>query len=233
MLFTDVIAQLPGVECHALDFRAHGWRVRENAPYCADDLLADVQQYAQDWPRFSIVGSSIGATVAMMLARAWPDRVEKLVLTGLTVAPSTWGEWLHDTFIASVLQRVGPFAPFVSASMRLLFSSTSLRTRNVSAWKAHLQNLPGKSIAAAIRCWRDRPDMRCAPKEIAAHTLIIAGEEDLSAPPVYAEAAARRLPNASLIHLEGAGHMAPFEQPEPFAEMVRAFLTPTNATLVS
>lgn len=54
--------------------------------------------------------------------------------------------------------------------------------------------------------------------------LVVVGEGDVLTPPSVAEAMVERLPHATLRVLEGAGHLANLEAPEPFRAALRAFL---------
>lgn len=73
-----------GFEWCSLDFLGHGRsaHVAEGETYHFVDyveVLLDAAD-ALGWERFSLVGHSMGASVALMFAAAFPERVEKLVL---------------------------------------------------------------------------------------------------------------------------------------------------------
>lgn len=55
-------------------------------------------------------------------------------------------------------------------------------------------------------------------------SLVIAGAEDGSAPPVAGERIAGLIPGASLAVMPGVGHFPPFETPEAFNALLRNFL---------
>lgn len=56
--------------------------------------------------------------------------------------------------------------------------------------------------------------------------LVISGSKDRSIPPMAPEEIVAAMPTARQAVIEGAGHLAPFEQPESFARMVRQFIVP-------
>ena len=67
-------------------------------------------------------------------------------------------------------------------------------------------------------------DRRAALGAIAVPTLVIAGERDTAAPLTVMERMAARIPDAELIVLPGAGHLANLEQPAAFNGALLAFL---------
>jgi pimeloyl-ACP methyl ester carboxylesterase len=58
-----------------------------------------------------------------------------------------------------------------------------------------------------------------------AETLLVWGREDRFVPVVYAEKWQELLPSSRLAIVEGAGHMAPYEQPRAVAEAIAKFLS--------
>ena len=61
-------------------------------------------------------------------------------------------------------------------------------------------------------------------EEIKAPTLVLAGSADQLTPLKYAHFLVEHIPNASLVVIEGAGHMVMLEQPGETAKAVREFL---------
>jgi pimeloyl-ACP methyl ester carboxylesterase len=74
---------LPGCRVVALDLAGHGLSARRvGASYTFIDFVADVAAVASalGWQTFDLMGHSLGAGVAALLAGTWPDRVRRLVL---------------------------------------------------------------------------------------------------------------------------------------------------------
>jgi 3-oxoadipate enol-lactonase len=59
---------------------------------------------------------------------------------------------------------------------------------------------------------------------VQARSLVIVGTADEAAPPADARALHALLPDAELVELPGAGHLANLEQPDRFETLVLAFL---------
>jgi pimeloyl-ACP methyl ester carboxylesterase len=72
-------------------------------------------------------------------------------------------------------------------------------------------------------------DRRAGLAQLQVPALCLAGTADMVSPPAVVEQMARRLPQSQYLALEGAGHLAPFEQPEAFAQAVRDFLDSREA----
>jgi 3-oxoadipate enol-lactonase len=66
--------------------------------------------------------------------------------------------------------------------------------------------------------------LRAALPRIAVPTLVLAGSEDANAPAPMMQRMAEKIPDASYVCLEGAGHLAPMERPKEFNEAVASFL---------
>ena len=61
-------------------------------------------------------------------------------------------------------------------------------------------------------------------ESIAVPTHVVVGDEDTLTPPAMSREIARRIPEARLTIIEGAGHLSNIEQPEAFNRAVLDFL---------
>ncbi len=79
--FRGLAARLPALRVHAVDLRGHG-RSSWTPPWSIEQHVVDVLATldALGLPRVPVVGHSFGGAVALHLARAAPERVERLVL---------------------------------------------------------------------------------------------------------------------------------------------------------
>lgn len=80
------------------------------------------------------------------------------------------------------------------------------------------------AIAAAQRGMAARPDSTALLSQIIAPTQVIVGAEDAITTVAEMEFVAGQVHGACLRVIEGAGHMAPVEQPEAVTESLRGFL---------
>lgn len=82
--FARLAPKLPGLRIVALDFAGHGHSDHRprGAGYALADYAFDVLCVAEQlgWERFALMGHSLGAIVAVMIAGSFPDRVTRLAL---------------------------------------------------------------------------------------------------------------------------------------------------------
>jgi pimeloyl-ACP methyl ester carboxylesterase len=175
--------------------------------------------------RTSLAGHSMGSLVALEVAAAHPERVERLVLTGASGAMG-----VHPDLLAAAEDDLALAARFVSGWSfggrgRMgghPRSGTWLRgagTRLVEA-SPLAPSPPGCGPASPTRGWS-------GPPSVEAPTLVIAGTVDRMTPPEASARLAATLPDARLVELEGAGHLAMAERPREVLHLIREFLAPT------
>src|SRR5207253_7128364 len=71
-----------------------------------------------------------------------------------------------------------------------------------------MEACPAATIENALLAMRDRPDRTAMLASIAVPALIVVGKEDSITPPAVSEAMRKKIPNAELVVIEGAGHMS-------------------------
>ena len=205
-----------------MDTRGHGASDAPAGDYSldllADDVLAVMD--AAGVAKASLVGTSLGAMIAMALAPKAPERIEALVLacTSPAMDPSVWDQRLD-------LIRSQGLAPLVEPVMERFFSE-GFRVRHpeiVETVRAGMlaQNPDGyRGCGAAIR------DMALLERlsAIAAPTLVITGAQDVATPyEGHGERIVAAVPDAR--HLEiGGAHLPSLEVPSALAGAVRTFV---------
>ncbi len=201
------------------EHRGHGRAAAPPGPYTIDELASDLIGLLDDLDigRASICGVSLGGMVAMGVAAAAPERVDRLVLacTAPRLAPA--GQWLaraaevRRSGTASQLEgHVGRwFTPAFAASRPDV-------VRHVADTLAAVEPEGYASCCEAIGAM----DQTAALGRIAAPTLVVAGAHDPVVPPALAVEVQQRLPGASLMVLASAAHLANIEQPERFSAAV-------------
>ena len=75
------------------------------------------------------------------------------------------------------------------------------------------------------RCWRALAARSDQYERILCPVLVVGATKDVSATPDGVRALAAVLADARLAMIEGAGHFAPMERPEEFANLIRAFVS--------
>ncbi|MBI3454992.1 MAG: alpha/beta fold hydrolase [Candidatus Rokubacteria bacterium] len=220
----------------ALDQRGHGesgWAPDGDyrASTMAADLAAVVEALAL--PRFSLVGQSMGARVAIVFAAAHPGRVERLVLVDM--GPEIAPEGLRR--IRTTVSQAPEELDSEEEAYRLLRAAAPryrepLLRHRVRHSLAPLPN--GKLTWKHDKVLRDRaregnrdiPSLWPELARITCPTLIVRGGESDVLSPQIAARMLDVLPEGRLVEIPGAGHTVPGDQPEAFIQAVLAFLSP-------
>jgi len=161
--------------------------------------------------------------VAQQLAIDAPELVDALVLVSTSCretadAAANMGERLEK------MRAMGP-AGGAEAAARSIFSQ-AFRDANpdyLSAFLTERAAQPQEPLIAAMAAISGF-DLRAGLAGIDIPTLVIAGSADaLTTPPTVREVASH-IPGATLIEMDGPGHIIPAEQPEPFYALIDRFL---------
>jgi pimeloyl-ACP methyl ester carboxylesterase/DNA-binding CsgD family transcriptional regulator len=213
------------------DERGCGLSDREVGDLSFDAWVADLETviHATGLDRFSLLGVSGGAAVALVYAARHPERVTHLVLYGGFVR----GRRLrrpeerlqHEALIAAI--RAGWTDP--DPTFRHVFSMLFLPhgTPEQMAWYDDLQRR-STSAATAVRLYEVRGGMdvaELAPR-VTARTLVVHARDDRVVPADEGRLLAALIPDARLLLLESANHILLSDEPawSSFLSEVRAFL---------
>ncbi len=190
-----------------------------------DDVLAVLDDLQVD--QVPVVGQSMGAHTAMLLAAWAPERVDRLVLVegGLGgdggTATGTIGDWLASW----------P-APFADREEFLAFFGTSRMV--AEAWADGLEERAdglwpqwdAATLTRAVAAVHERAFLE-EWSQVRAPTLVVRGEHgSLSEREVESMCALR--PDTELVTVAGAGHDVHLEAPDAFLRVLTRFLVPTG-----
>jgi len=175
----------------------------------ADDAAGLVSQPAH------VVGTSMGAAVALELARRHPERVRSLTLVAplsgasgrLLAVTEAWCRLAADAGPEALAAALLPwfFAPRSLADEKL----RERTRRGLAATLSRVSPITLERQAAGLRGWQ--PD-DASLAALAVPTLVIAAADDLLTPD--GEALARRIPGARCVVVPDAGHAVGLEAPE-------------------
>jgi pimeloyl-ACP methyl ester carboxylesterase len=197
-------------------------------PTNADEVLSVLAAYADRVAgpqRFLLAGFSYGGYLAAALARRWPQRVRGLLLVcpGTRIRPDDrdlppaaadgepgWLEGvppdLHSHLSTALGERTRATAERVSA---ILAAAAPGEQAYLAEWRATGYQLSDEGSPARFN----------GPVDI------IAGRQDGIAGYADQFRALDRYPNGTYAVLDRAGHYLPFERPDPFAFLVREWLS--------
>jgi 2-succinyl-6-hydroxy-2,4-cyclohexadiene-1-carboxylate synthase len=189
------------------------------------DVLDELRAPAADW-----VGYSMGGRVALGAAVLAPERVARLVLEGASPGLATEEERAarreQDEALARRIE-TSSIEAFVDEWVALpIFASQRRLSERVRA--AERERRLGNDPRALAACLRglgtgSQPSFWERLPEVRAPVLLLTGEEDTKFTGIAAQMSGR-LPNARAAVVSVAGHCVHLEAPEPWLEVVRAWL---------
>jgi pimeloyl-ACP methyl ester carboxylesterase len=234
--FAPLIAHLDRsrFEVIAVDLPGHGESGAPSVDYTASYFADAVERFleARDVRHVVLVGESIGASIALMLAGRANGRVESVV----ALNPYDYGRWggirrsslLNNLVFTSMLwPGIGPLVPYVATkSMLRLVMASGLHDR---------RKLPGELIDAMRRCgllpghprafrslskqWRSWISARDCYRAITVPVTLAYGAEDWSHPGErYTNA--HTIPGARSVTLEKTSHFSSLERPQEIADLI-------------
>ena len=193
-----------------------------------DDLEAVLD--AADAARPSIVGCSIGAGFALDFAIEHPDRVNKLVLVGVT--PSGFDKepdamlvelWprVDEAIEAGDLRRAGEIEAriWVDGPRRPEGAAPSWLRERVIEWSLPINGVADWGVSRQID-----PLAMERLGDVTAPTLVIVGAEDAELIRQGCLAAAAGIPGAELFEIPGTAHLPNLETPDAFNAALGGFL---------
>jgi 4-hydroxy-2-oxoheptanedioate aldolase len=192
------------------------------------DLDSSVEEMAESVlasapGRFSLVGHSLGALVALAIIRRAPQRVAGLALLNANAQPPTQSQ-LDDWQEMADQAREG-FAELAARFARGNLPQQRQQDADLVALVEAMVNRCGSpALQRQIAAQRSRGDARPALAAVKAPTLVIAGADDTVCPPDRQAELAAAIPGARLERLEGVGHLAPLEAPGEVARLLSEWL---------
>jgi 3-oxoadipate enol-lactonase len=219
-IWTEVARILaPDFRIVLYDKRGHG--LSESGPD-----KNDMGDYARDLAalldsvgvgRATIVGLSIGGTIAQEFYRQRPERVGALVLCDTAAKIGSDESW--DQRIAEV-ERGGVEAIADSVLERWFTADfRAKRAAELAGIRAMLTRTPKQGYLAACGALK-RADLRPYAGRIEAPTLCLVGDQDGSTPVSLVKETAALIPASRFEVIEGAGHLPNVEKPRIVAELV-------------
>jgi 2-hydroxy-6-oxonona-2,4-dienedioate hydrolase len=151
----------------------------------------------------AFIGNSFGCQIAADLAVRHPEKVERLVLQGITVdpeartAPQQISRWLRDAPHEPPSQGLNVLRDYLKCGTRRL-----LKTFHYMLEDRIEEKLP----------------------KVMAPTLVVRGAKDPIMPQRWAERATRLLPKGELRVIPGAAHTLNYAAPLEFTRVLRPFL---------
>jgi pimeloyl-ACP methyl ester carboxylesterase len=185
--------------------------------------------------RAALIGSSLGGTIATLVAGNAPERCTALVLA----APAGFGAQVTTVTRLATLPVVGEcFIAAIRRAPQVGVRNAFIRRDQIpgplidATRRAFTQGAAGPSCLRIVRSSVTlrglRPEVvrmvRDTAARVAARTLIVWGTADRVVPPAHAAIAARAIPHAETYMIPGASHVPYIEEAGIFNAAVRKFL---------
>ena len=203
------------------DCRGHGKSDKSNGPYTVElfaDDLADLLDHV-GWRSATVCGASMGGSIAIAFAAAYPDRVDGLGLFDTTCwyggdAPAQWAERAQKALDEGMKGLVG--------FQKTRWFSDSFRDKHPDIVDRAIDVF----LANDVRCYAETcrmlgaTDKRDALKHFRTPCAILVGSEDYATPVAMARVLEAGIAGASLEVIENARHLTPLEVPEAIARKI-------------
>ena len=169
-----------------------------------------------------LVGCSMGGFVALSIVARHPECVSGLVLTGTAAGGDPPERRAERDGAIELIAREGhqEFVAEFAASL----PAQPVRPALARRIEEMTSRTSAPAVSAAIAALRDRPDRRPDLAHIAVPTLVVAGADDPRTPREAMVELAEQVPDARMVLVADAGHLAPLEQPRAVAEHIIGYL---------
>jgi len=206
-----VLAQLPDAAVADLS-------TQDDLTWMARDLLA-----RHPGP-LAVAGHSMGARVALEMARLAPARITRLALLDTGIHPLSEGEREKRAEIVEFAHRSGMAALADRWLPPMVWEENQKDAALMAGLRAMVLRMTPDLHERQIRALVNRPDAAACLPGITCPVLLMVGRQDQWSPVAQHQDMLALLPGARLEIIEGAGHFAPVERPAEVAARLVPFL---------
>ncbi|MCB1407303.1 MAG: alpha/beta hydrolase [Rhodobacteraceae bacterium] len=190
-----------------------------------DDLTRMAADLLAQYPGpLRVAGHSMGARVAMEMARLAPGRIERLALLDTGIHPLREGERAKRDEIVRLAHAQGMAALCDRWLPPMVWQGNHARTALMADLRAMVLRMDADLHERQIKALVNRPDASEYLTAIRCPVLLLVGRHDAWSPVAQHEDMLALLPDARLVVIEDAGHFAPVEQPQAVAAVLLPFL---------
>jgi pimeloyl-ACP methyl ester carboxylesterase len=218
----------PDARGHGLsDYPENGYRV----PELAEDVVAFIDTLAIEKAVF--VGGATGGNLCIWLAANRPDRVAGIAVVdpGMSVPKAIADEVIrqtreeHDFPDFATAKASMHFQDLWSPEVRDHYAAHSFREREDGRWEWRYAAAPARTIARSL----DEDSVWDMAASVACPTVLVRGATSAVFTDAHMERLVGLVPQARVVHLEGAEHTPAQENPAGMAAVVDALVADAGA----
>ena len=213
------------------DLRGFGRSPLPPQPYShGRDLIALLEQLRIQ--QAALVGASLGGRVALEVAVAHPQVVDRLVVADAALPGFAWSDQVRASWEEedAALER-GDLDAAVEVDLRMWVDGPRRPPTTVDpAVREHVRRMQHRAFELQLPVWEDAEeellvsDLERRLSEVQAPTLVVVGEEDVADFHQIAAQLSREVPSAQHAVIPNAAHLPSLERPAAFNELVLPFL---------
>lgn len=211
--------------CFAPTYRGHASLPSAGKPLFVDQLARDILEWMSrsGLAKVHLVGSSMGAYVAMEMMRDDADKIASVVLSCCTCQEETNPE-KFDALAAFIA--TGPNDTTANVIAQVMFGADTLTAPSPLEiqWIEKFAETPA-AMANAIRMMFEHPAYSSVLEAYTGPVLLLAGAQDRAKSTNDMNQIARHVPHARTHVFDTSGHTPAVEVPERFAHQVNRFIS--------
>jgi pimeloyl-ACP methyl ester carboxylesterase len=186
-----------------------------------DEVLRLLDQLGIE--KCTLAGLSMGGYIALPLALAHPDRVERLVLAHTRARADLETERMSRNGMIEDLKTSGISSLPDKMLPRLLGANAGEEVK--SAVRALIEKTSPEADIHAVTAMRDRLNQTPHLGRLRCRTLVVAGSGDAILKVEDCQAMAQAIPNCEFVVIPNTGHLSNLEDPSAFNSTLEKFLT--------
>ena len=210
---------------YALDFWGFGESGKKRETYAVQDFVSLVNQFMDQLGimHAPLVGHSMGGTVSLSVAIRFPERVSKVVVVGSPMVGSSLAPLLKLLGLRPVAFMLFNMMSVFRVGMRLYSPLICSDPRFPAMMDRDLTRTTLESFLRSIGSLR-RTDLRPMLDQIKIPALGIYGDRDIIVHPKQWQPMQKGIAHAQVQRFPLSGHFPMLEEPQQFAERLKAFL---------
>jgi pimeloyl-ACP methyl ester carboxylesterase len=211
----------------AIDLRGHGKSDKPKSGYQFEEFVEDIKEFIEvlKIDECSIIGHSLGASIAIQLALAdGGSKIKNLVLMGTSAkfVPFFRIDMIKKENIKNTDLSSENIQNIIKNALRPYFILERYKNIEPIVFSNWSNMLP--VIHQALVMQLKHPDLTGVLKGIKQRTLVIAGSEDKVTPVDSCRKVYNLIPNAEIKIIEGCGHFMYLEEEKVVFKVIKDFL---------